>query len=83
MVGSILPCMSASRIRLDAVGSFAWKHLDGELTVAEVGDLMEGEFGDRVDPVADRLGRFVQVMRREGFLAYPGWDAETREGQGP
>ena len=75
--------MSANRIRLDEVGSFAWRHLDGERTVAEVGELLRGEFGDRVDPVAERLGHFVQVMRREGFLAYPGWDGETGEGRGP
>ncbi|MFH1764728.1 MAG: PqqD family protein [Gemmatimonadota bacterium] len=74
--------MSANRIRLDEVGSFAWRHLDGERTVAEVGELMRGEFGDRVDPVGERLGHFVQVMRTEGFLAYLGWDGETGEGRG-
>ena len=68
--------MSAHRIRLDDVGGFAWRHLDGERTVAEVGDLMRGEFGNRVDPVEERLGRMVWTMRREGFLAYPGWDDE-------
>ena len=66
--------MSARRIRLDEVGSFAWGHLDGERTVDQVGDLMRCEFGDGVDPVEERLGHFVQVMRKEGFLAYPGWD---------
>ena len=68
--------MSAHRIRLDDVGGFAWRHLDGERTVAEVGGLMRGEFGGRVDPVEERLGRMVCVMRKEGFLAYPGWDDE-------
>jgi len=68
--------MSAHRIRLDEVGSFAWTHLDGERTVAEVGELMRGEFGERVDPVEERLGHMVWVMRKEGFLAYPGWDDE-------
>lgn len=66
--------MSAHRIRLDDMGSFAWKQLDGERTVAEVGELMRGEFGDRVDPVEERLGHMVWTMRKEGFLAYPGWD---------
>ncbi len=66
--------MSARRIRLDDVGSFAWKHLDGARTVAEVGDLMKEEFGERVEPVEERLGNLVWMLRREGFLAYPGWD---------
>ena len=66
--------MSARRIRLDEVGSFAWKQLDGERTVADVGDSLRDEFGDRVDPVEERLGHMIWIMRKEGFLAYPGWD---------
>jgi hypothetical protein len=66
--------MSASRIRLDAAGGFAWVLFDGDRTVAEVGKLMRAEFGDRVEPVEERLGHLVWVMRKEGFLVYPGWD---------
>ena len=66
--------MSAKRIRLDDVGSFSWIHLDGERTVAEVADLLRVEFGDRVDPVEERLGHLVRLMRQEGFLGYSGWD---------
>ncbi len=70
--------MSANRIRLDEVGSFAWLLLDGERTVGEVGELMREEFGETVEPVEERLGHLVVMLRREGFLLYPGWD----EGQG-
>ncbi|MBT8398470.1 MAG: PqqD family protein [Gemmatimonadetes bacterium] len=66
--------MSASRIRLDEVGAFAWLHLDGERTVGEVGELMRNEFGELVEPMEERLGHFVWVMRKEGFLIYRDWD---------
>jgi len=66
--------MSARRIRLDEVGTFAWKLFDGKRTVAEIGDAMRREFGERVEPAEERLGRLVWLMRREGFLGYPGWD---------
>lgn len=66
--------MSASRIRLDDVGSLAWRALDGERTVAEVADLLRGEFGERVQPAEERLGHLIWMMRREGLLGYPGWD---------
>jgi hypothetical protein len=66
--------MSARRIRLDEMGSSAWRSLDGTRTVAEVGELMRREFGDRVDPVEERLANLIWMLRREGFLAYPGWD---------
>ena len=51
--------MSARKIRLDDVGTFAWLQLDGGQTVAQV---------------AERLGYLVRVLRREGLLGYPGWD---------
>jgi hypothetical protein len=68
--------MSAQRVRLDEVGGFAWDLFDGERTVAEVGEAMRDEFGEKVkvEPVEERLGRLVWLMRREGFLAYPDWD---------
>jgi hypothetical protein len=68
--------MSANRVRLDEVGSFAWLRLDGERTVAQVAELLEAAFGDRVDPVQERLAHLVWLLRREGFLGYPGWDEE-------
>lgn len=66
--------MSAQRIRLDEVGSFAWRSLDGTRTVAEVAESMREEFGERVEPAEERLGHLVLIMRREGLLGYPGYD---------
>lgn len=66
--------MSAHRIRLDAVGSFAWLHLDGNRTVGEVAGLLGQEFGDSVQPAEERLAHLIWMMRREGLVAYPGWD---------
>ena len=66
--------MSAQRVRLDEVGSFAWNLFDGERTVAEVGEAMREEYGEEVEPVEERLGRLVWLMRKEGFLGYPDWD---------
>ena len=66
--------MSASRIRLDEVGGFAWLHMDGERTVAEVAALMKERFGEEVHPAEERLGQLVWMLRKEGLLGYPGWD---------
>jgi hypothetical protein len=68
--------MSASRIRLDEVGSAAWRALDGDRTVAEVAAMLREEFGERVHPAEERLGRLIWMMRREGLMGYPGWDEE-------
>jgi hypothetical protein len=66
--------MSANRIRLDEVGSLAWKSLDGDRTVSEVAALLREAFGEEVDPAEERLGHLIWLMRKEGLLAYPGWD---------
>jgi hypothetical protein len=69
--------MSARRVRLDEVGSFAWDHFDGQRTVGEVAEAMRGEFGEQVEPVEERLGHLVWLLRKEGFLAYGHWDEEN------
>jgi hypothetical protein len=66
--------MSAQRIRLDEVGSFAWMRFDGNRTVAEVAELLSAEYGEAVAPAEERLGHLVWLMRKEGFLGYPSWD---------
>ena len=74
LLDSFFHRMSANRIRLDDVGTFAWHSLDGKRTVAEIAELLRGEFGEEVDPAEHRLGYLIQVMRKEGLLRYPGWD---------
>ena len=69
--------MSANRIKLDDVGGFAWRGFDGVRTVGQVVEMMRQEFGDKVEPAEERLGHFVWIMRKEGFLSYPGWDDEA------
>lgn len=56
------------RMRLDEVGSEAWKRFDGTITVSGVCEHLRERFGETVEPVEERLGRFVNHLRREGFL---------------
>ena len=74
LLGRISYSLSASRIRLDDIGSFAWHRLDGQTTVGEVAEAMRQHFGEKAEPAEERLGRFVRMLRREGMLAFPGWD---------
>ena len=69
--------MSAKKVRLDEVGSFAWKLLDGRRTVAQVAAKLRVEFGEQVDPAEERLGEMVRMLRRGGMIAYADWDADT------
>ncbi len=66
--------LSARRIRLDDVGSFTWRELDGEQSVEMIARKLRAEFGERVEPAEERLGHMVRVLHREELIAYPGWD---------
>jgi len=74
--------MSVRRIRLDEIGSFCWKLLDGRRTVGEVAVAARERFGETVDPAEERVGQFVRVLRYQGMLGYPGWDAIGEDWEG-
>jgi len=69
------------RVHLDAVGSFVWLRLDGEATVAEIADAMHREFGDKVEPVEDRLVNFLRTLERGRFVKI-GTGANSAPGTG-
>lgn len=74
LIDRLLFLLSARRIRLDSIGSFAWTNLDGEQTVGQVAELLREKFGDEVNLAEERLGHLVRVFRREGLVAYKDWD---------
>ena len=68
----ILPRMKRPnyRISLDAFGSAVWNSCDGKNTVAEIGEKLKKEFGDRVEPVYERLALFFQQLERSRFIRF-------------
>ncbi len=70
--------LSPRRVRLDELGSFAWRLLDGRHTVREAVDALRERFGEAAEPAEERLGVFVRTLRHQGFLAYPEWDDVPR-----
>ena len=62
--------MGPRRIRLDALGTYAWKRFDGKPTVQEVASELREQFGESSEPAEERLGRFVRHLRRGGLLQY-------------
>ena len=62
--------MGPSRVRLDEVGSFTWRHIDGQTDVRTLCGRLQDEFGDRVEPVHERLGQLIRILRRERLVSY-------------
>jgi hypothetical protein len=74
LLDSFFYSLSARRLRLDEIGSFTWRELDGAHTVAEVAARLRERFGKSVEPAEERLGHLIRAMHREGLVAYSGWD---------
>lgn len=60
------------RVRLDEFGGFVWRRLDGTKTVAEIAAEMRAEFGERAEPVAERLTQFLRHLERNRFIRIGG-----------
>jgi hypothetical protein len=58
------------RIKLDAMGSFIWELCDGHSAVKELGKSLKDKFKDKVEPLYDRLGLFLQNLEKNHFIYY-------------
>ncbi len=70
--------MSPRRVRLDEVGSFAWRRLDGSTKVRALADAMREAFPDSCQELEERLGEHLRAMRRLRLIAFPEWDEPRR-----
>ena len=59
------------RVGLDEVGSAVWLLIDGNRTVLQIGEKMVKRFGEKMEPVGERLGLVLGTLRRNKFIA---WD---------
>ena len=57
------------RVHLDEYGTFIWNLCDGTRTVKEVADSLKAVHGEKVEPVYQRAGFFVQSLVRNQFVS--------------
>jgi hypothetical protein len=72
LVKHILPRMKRPfyKIKLDEMGSFFWKNCDGEKTIREIAHQHKEKFGEKTEPVLDRISLFVQSLDRNNFITF-------------
>ena len=58
-------------MKLDELGSFCWRHIDGKRTAGEIAQLFRGEFGASAEPAEERVGKFLSLLRREELARFP------------
>ncbi|MGN0451692.1 MAG: PqqD family protein [Acutalibacteraceae bacterium] len=57
-------------VHLDEMGSFIWPLLDGEKTVEEIGEAVESRFGDKANPLYERLVKYFKILESYQFIYY-------------
>ncbi len=55
-------------IHLDDLGSFSVLCADGKRSIFEIGELVKDKFGDKCEPLYERLCKFFQIMDSYRFI---------------
>lgn len=56
------------RVKLDQVGSFVWKRLDGTAHFTSVIEDMRSAFGEKIEPAEERLIKFFSILNKDKFV---------------
>lgn len=59
-----------SQIHLDEMGSFIWKMCDGQTDIHAIAGAVHEEFGNKADPLYDRLLKFFEIVESYGFVRW-------------
>ncbi len=59
-----------SYIHLDEIGSFVWPLLDGEQTLISLGEQVKEHFGDKAEPLYERLAQYIKILENYKFIEF-------------
>ncbi len=57
-------------IHLDENGSFVWPLIDGEMNIVEIGQKVKEHFGEKANPLYERLSQFFQILESYHFITW-------------
>ncbi|MBE7012254.1 MAG: PqqD family protein [Ruminococcaceae bacterium] len=59
-----------SYIHLDEMGSFIWPLLDGKTNIIAIGEKVEEHFGDKANPLYERLAKYIKTLYSYEFIEF-------------
>ena len=57
-----------SYVHLDETGSFIWTLIDGEKNLIELGKEVEAHFGEKANPLYERIAKYFQILDSYHFI---------------
>lgn len=72
LVNFLAPRLKAPYIKakLDDFGSLTWIEMDGTKNVESISQLLTDKFGDKVQPVNERLTKFLTQLYQYNFITF-------------
>ena len=70
MAQKLLRKPKVSHIHLDEMGSFVWPLLNGDKNIIELGKDVEEHFGEKANPLYERLAKYFQILDSYGFVEW-------------
>ncbi len=59
-----------TQIHMEEMGSFIWLRIDGEKTIYEIGEEMQEHFGEKAEPLYERLVVYMRNLAAGGYIKY-------------
>lgn len=70
LVQVILRKPKFSYIHLDEIGSTVWKNIDGKRDIVFIGEILKEEFGEKIEPLYDRLVSYFDYLFKSGLITF-------------
>lgn len=67
MLGNRTPFI---HMKLDEIGTASWLLIDGKKKVSEIIDVLIEQFGDRIMPAHDMLGKFLSQLYNNKYISF-------------
>lgn len=58
------------KVRLDELGQYVLNRCDGSMTVQEIADGLEQDFGESAKPILPRLVKFLQMVEANEWIRW-------------
>ncbi|MGB5822496.1 MAG: PqqD family protein [Proteocatella sp.] len=68
IIRPIFKTPSVMNIDLDKYGSYIWLAIDGQKDVEAIANGFQSTFGMEVEPLYERLGSYVNILRNNNFI---------------
>ena len=66
----ILKKPKVSFIHLDEMGNFIWPLIDGEKNIYHLGKLVKEHFGEKAEPLYERLAQYFHTLETYNFISF-------------